>query len=129
LEVRCSSFAAPAAEAAPPEPFTITETIDFNSEEPPTFEATRALCPSGTFEDELIAVGGGRSDNSKVNFQIRTVYTCADGSGTFFAQKHMFVTENEDGSSTNTGPITLKRGTGAFTELSGHGVDEGTASA
>jgi hypothetical protein len=44
LEVRCSSFAAPAAEAAPPEPFTITETIDFNSEEPPTFEATGALC-------------------------------------------------------------------------------------
>jgi hypothetical protein len=122
-------IAAPAAEAAPSEPFTITETIDFNSQEPPTFTATGALCPSGTFVDELFAVGGGRSDNSKVNFQLRTVYTCADGSGTFFAQKHVFVTENEDGSSTNTGPITLHGGTNAYTQLSGHGVDEGTATA
>ena len=122
-------IAAPAADAAPPETFTITETIDFNSQEPPTFTATGALCPSGTFEDELFAVGGGRSDNSKVNFQLRTVYTCTDRSGTFFAQKHVFVTENEDGSSTNTGPITLHGGTGAYTQLSGHGVDEGTATA
>jgi hypothetical protein len=120
---------APAAHAAPPEPFTITENIDFNSEQPPTFTATGALCDSGTFEDEVIAIGGGRGPNSKVNFQIRTVYICDDGTGTFFAQKHVFVTANEDGSSTNTGPITLHGGTGDYTGLSGHGVDEGTASA
>jgi hypothetical protein len=120
---------APAAHAAPPEPFTITENIDFNSEQPPTFTATGALCDSGTFEDEVIAVGGGRGPNSKVNFQIRTVYTCDDGSGTFFAQKHVFLTANEDGSSTNTGPITFNGGTGDYTGLSGHGVDEGTATA
>jgi hypothetical protein len=120
---------APAAHAAPPEPFTITENIDFNSEEPPTFTATGALCDSGTFEDEVIAVGGGRGPNSKANFQIRTVYTCDDGTGTFFAQKHVFLTANEDGSSTNTGPITLHGGTGDYTRLNGHGVDEGTASA
>jgi hypothetical protein len=120
---------APAAQAAPPEPFTITENIDFNSEEPPTFTTTGALCPSGTFEDEVIAVGGGKGPNSKVNFQIRTVYTCDDGSGTFFAQKHVFVTANEDGSSTNAGPITLHGGTGDYTGLSGHGVDTGSASA
>jgi hypothetical protein len=41
----------------------------------------------------------------------------------------VFVTENEDGPSTNTGPITLHGGTGAYTQLSGHGVDEGTATA
>jgi hypothetical protein len=33
------------------------------------------------------------------------------------------------GSSTSTGPITLKGGTGAFTQLSGHGVNNGTATA
>jgi hypothetical protein len=44
---------APLAAAAPPEPFTIAETIDFNTEEAPTFEATGALCPSGTFEDQV----------------------------------------------------------------------------
>ncbi len=120
---------APAAHAAPPESFTINESIDFTSDEPPTFTATGALCDSGTFEDEVIAVGGGRGPNSKVNFQIRTVYTCADLTGTFFAQKHVFVTANEDGSSTNTGPITLHGGTGDYTRLNGHGVDNGTASA
>jgi hypothetical protein len=122
-------FSAPAAYAAPPEPFTITETIDFNSEEPPTFMAEGALCDSGTFVDEVIAIGGGRGPNSKVNFQIRTVYTCDDGSGTFFAQKHVFVKANEDGSATNTGPITLKGGTGDYTGLSGHGIDTGSVTA
>jgi hypothetical protein len=101
---------APAAHAAPPESFTITETIDFNSPEPPTFTATGPLCPAGTFEDDVIAIGGGRGPNSKINFQLRTVYTCDDGSGTFFAQKHVLVTENEDGSSSNTGPITFHGG-------------------
>jgi hypothetical protein len=120
---------APAAHAAPPESFTITETIDFNSPEPPTFTATGPLCPAGTFEDDVIAIGGGRGPNSKINFQLRTVYTCDDGSGTFFAQKHVLVTENEDGSSSNTGPITFHGGTGDYTGLSGHGVDNGTATA
>jgi hypothetical protein len=121
------TLTAAAAQADPPEPLTITESIDFTSEEPPTFEATGALCPAGTFEDDVIATGGGMGPNSKVNFQIRTVYTCGDGSGTFFTQKHVFVTANEDGSSTNTGRITLHGGTGDYTGLSGHGLDNGTA--
>lgn len=120
------AFAAPAAEAAPPEPFTIHETIDFSSDEPPTFTATGALCPSGTFEDEVIAGGGVRSDNGKVNFLIRTVYTCDNGD-TFFALKQVHITETGEETSTNTGPIILQGGTGAFSRLSGHGVDEGTA--
>ena len=123
---------APAAHAAPPEPFTITEHIEFASEELPTFTATGPLCASGTFEDEVIATGGSEnsvSHNSKINFQIRTVYTCDDESGTFFALKHVFISINEDESSTNTGPITFHGGTGAYSHLSGHGVDIGHAEA
>jgi hypothetical protein len=59
--------------------------------------------------------------NPKANFQIRTVYKCDNGD-TLVAQKHVFI--QEDGSS--TGPITLHGGTGLFTELSGHGVNNGT---
>ena len=114
------TFGAPAAQAAPPEPFTITETIDFEAGSF-TFEATGALCTSGTFEDEVHAVGVGNAPIPKVNFQIRTVYICENGD-TFLAQKHVFI--HEDGSS--TGPITLHGGTGPFTELSGHGVNIGT---
>jgi hypothetical protein len=123
--------AAPAAHAAPPEPFTITEAIDFNSEAPPTFTATGPLCASGTFEDVVVGdrFRGNPDATGKFNLLIRTVYTCDDGSGTFNAQKHVFITLNEDGSSTNTGPITLHGGTGDYTGLSGHGVDNGTASA
>jgi hypothetical protein len=114
------AFTAPAAQAAPPEPFTITETIDFEAGSF-TFEATGALCTAGRFEDEVHAVGVGNAPIPKVNFQIRTVYICENGD-TFFAQKHVFI--HEDGSS--TGPITLHGGTGLFTELSGHGVNIGT---
>jgi hypothetical protein len=122
---------APAAHAAPPEPFTIIESIDFTSDEPPTFKAMGALCDSGTFEDVVVRdrVRGHPDTTGKFNLLIRTVYTCADGSGTFNAQKHVFITLNEDGSATNTGPITLHGGTGDYTRLSGHGVDNGTASA
>jgi hypothetical protein len=120
---------APPAAAAPPEPFTITENIDFNSEEDPTFTATGALCPSGTFEDQVDRFAGHPDTTGKFNLLIQTVYTCADGSGSFYAQKHVFITLNDDGSSTNTGPITLHGGTGDYATLSGHGVDNGTASA
>jgi hypothetical protein len=123
---------APAAHAAPPEPFRIIELIDFNSQELPTFTTTAGtLCASGTFEDEVVGdrLRGHPDTTGKFNLLIRTVYTCDDGSGTFNAQKHVFITLNEDGSSTNTGPITLHGGTGDYTRLSGHGVDNGTTSA
>lgn len=54
------------------------------------------------------------------------VYTCDQTGDTFFAQKNVFAAFNEDESSTSTGPITLHGGTGAFTELTGHGVDDGS---
>jgi hypothetical protein len=91
-----------------------------------SFTATGGLCPLGTFTDEVHAAGGNAS---RFNELFRTVYTCANGD-TFFAQKHLHLVFNEDGSITSTGgPITLKGGTGAFTRLNGHGVDQGAVSA
>jgi hypothetical protein len=119
---------APPAAAAPPEPFTITETIDFDTGEA-TFTATGALCPSGTFEDQVETFAGHPETTGKFNLLISTVYTCADGSGSFYAQKHVFITLIDDDTSTNSGPITFHGGTGDYTNLSGHGVDIGTAQA
>ena len=111
-------------------PFTITGQINFATGDT-TFTATGPLCPSGTFADSVKvfapppgspapeASGGG-------NLQIRTVYTCKDGS-TFNAVKHVFITFTDDGF-TNTGPIQLLGGTGAFTKLAGHGVGNDSAS-
>ena len=124
------AFTAPAAHAAAPEPFTITEQLDFVNEVF-TFTSDGPLCPSGTFTDEVKTVGGGNVPEPipKANILIETVYTCGDGSGTFFAQKHVFLTINADGSQTNTGPIAFKGGTGDYTALSGHGVDTGSVTA
>jgi hypothetical protein len=122
------AFSAPAAQAAPPEPFTIREALNFE-DGIFTFTSDDPLCPSGIFVDEVHAVGGGNSPQPKANFQIRTVYICAGGEDTFIAQKHVFAEFNEDGSSISTGPITLKGGTGAFAELSGHGVNDGAVGA
>jgi hypothetical protein len=122
------AFTAPAAHAAAPEPFIINEDIDFVNE---VFTFTTPsdgpLCPSGTFAEEIKAVGGVNVPTlPKANILIETVYTCDDGSGTFFAQKHVFLIFNEDGSQTNTGPISFKGGTGDYVDLSGHGVDTGS---
>ena len=117
------TLGAPAAEAAPPEPFAITETID-GAARVFTFEATGGtLCPSGTFQDEVESIGGNPDRTGKLNILVRTIYTCDDGSGTFNARKHFFITVvDEDGSITNTGPITFHGGTGDYTGLSGHGT-------
>jgi hypothetical protein len=124
---------APLAVAAPAQaavlvPFTITEQINFVTGAT-TFTATGPLCPSGTFADDVKVFapspGSPGSDSSGgFNLLIRTVYTCGDGSGTFNAVKHVFITFTDDGF-TNTGPIQLLGGTGAFTDLAGHGVDNG----
>lgn len=69
----------------------------------------------------------GSDSSGGFNLLIRTVYTCNDGSGTFDAVKHVFITFTDNGF-TNTGPIQLLRSTGAFTDLAGHGVDNGVTS-
>jgi hypothetical protein len=117
--------AAGSAQAAEHLPFRITEQVDFAEGAVDTFTATGPLCPSGTFEDTVIAAGAANAPVPKLNVLIRTVYTCDDGSGSFNMQKHVFLAFNPDGSSSNTGPVQLHGGTGAYTELIGHGVDNG----
>ena len=116
---------APSAEAAAPEPFTIEETINFGTGTF-EFEATGALCESGTFVDEPRVFAGGPS-SGRFNLVIDTVYTCADESGTFFAQKHVHIVFGEGDSRTNTGPIQLQGGTGDYAGLRGHGFNTGVA--
>ena len=114
---------ATAAAAATPTPFTITETFDASVEGDPTFTATGDLCPAGTLSDD-VSVFAGNPVKPKAALLIRTVYTCADGSGQFFAQKHVFIEFGETGL-TNTGPVSLVGGTGRYANLSGHGTDVG----
>jgi hypothetical protein len=118
---------APAAHASALTPFTITEDVDFAGGNN-TFTATGELCPSGTFSDDVhtFTSGGAEGVSGGANGLIRTVFTCDDGSGSFYAQKHVFLTFNDDGF-TNTGPIALLGGTGRYAGLSGHGVDDGVA--
>ena len=118
--------AAAAAKAAAPVPFTITEQVNFATGFN-TFTATGPLCPSGTFVDDVRLFAGHPDSTGRVNLLIRTVYTCDDGSGSFFALKHVFITVVGENSITNTGPIQLLHGTGAYTDLVGHGVDIGAS--
>ena len=53
-----------------------------------------------------------------------TMYTCADGSGTFNMQEHIRLVALPPGID-NTGPVSLHGGTGAYVGLTGHGVDNG----
>src|SRR5919204_1008294 len=71
----------------------------------------------GTFEDTVATFAGVRSGQPKVNLLITTVYTCDDGSGTFDMLKHVFITVNPDGSFSNTGPVQILGGTGAYAGL------------
>lgn len=118
--------AAASAQAAAPVPFTITEQVNFATGFN-TFTATGPLCPSGTFIDDVRVFAGHPESTDMLNLLIRTVYTCDDGSGSFFALKHVFITFVDEDSITNTGPIQLLGGTGAYTQLVGHGVDNGAS--
>jgi hypothetical protein len=118
---------AASAQAAEQVPFTITEHIDFAAQTF-TFTSTGPLCPSGTVEDTVATVAGGHSGQPKIELLITTVYTCDDNSGTFDMLKHVFITFNPDGSFTNTGPVQILGGTGAYAGLIGHGVDNGATS-
>jgi hypothetical protein len=114
------------AHAAPPVPFSIDEQIDFDAG---VFEftATSPLCDSGTFEDEVTVGAFPHSDHAQTggfNLVIRTTYTCDDGSGTFDALKHVFITFTESGF-TNVGPTQLIGGTGDYSGIVGHGVNVG----
>jgi hypothetical protein len=119
--------AAASAHAAAPVPFTITEQVNFETGFN-TFTATGPICQSGTFVDDVNVFAGHPESTGRLNLLIHTVYTCDDDSGTFNALKHVFLTFTGEESATNTGPIQLLGGTGAYTNLVGHGVDNGVAS-
>jgi hypothetical protein len=125
LLVSCAAsavLALPAA-AADQSSFTISEQINVVTRDT-TFTATGPLCPSGTFADTVISATFNLPQ-LRGNALISTVYTCGDGSGTFTMLKHVFIQFNPDFSSTNTGPIQILGGTGAYADLLGHGVDNG----
>ena len=126
LTIGAIALGAGPAGADAPEPFTITETIDFVNGDF-SFTTKGSLCPSGTFEDEVKTFAAGDSSAGKLVLLIRTVYTCDDGTGSFNALKHVFITPVSDDAFTSSGPISLKGGTGEYADLSGHGVDVGEA--
>lgn len=112
-------------QAAAPVPFTITDRVDFASGDS-TFTATGPLCPSGTFVDDTRVFAGHPASSGRIKLLNRTVYTCDNGSGTFNTLRQVSITLGPDGSFTSSGPIQLLGGTGAFTDLAGHGVDNAT---
>lgn len=122
--------AAASAQAAEQMPFTISEQITLGPGGPvlETFTATGPLCRSGTFADTVLA---SQPDNSqgpahgKLILTVRSVYTCADGSGTFNALTKSIGTPGPDDTVTSTGTVQLLGGTGAFTDLIGHGTVTG----
>jgi len=116
------ALSAPPAVAAPPQPFSIHESIDFENG---VFDFTSSspLCPSGSFEDEVVNVRAFQSER-RVNVTIDTVFTCDDGSGTFSMRKHVNILF-DDVANPSSGPVTLTGGTGAYEGLAGHGVDIG----
>jgi hypothetical protein len=108
-------------------PFTITDTVDFGTGAR-AFTATGPLCASGTYADDIVAFGAPAAPsvphsltNDGASVVIRTVFTCADGSGTFNGLKHFRLTFSSDTSFTTSGQLELKGGTGAYAGLSGHG--------
>src|SRR5262245_5812834 len=124
--------AAASAQAAASVPFTIDEQVTLGPDGLPvlqTFTATGPLCPEGKYVDTIQAgPGPGRGPDHSGQFTLilRSVYTCEDGSGTFNALKELIVTFTGPDTASAIGPIQLLGGTGAFTDLRGHGVDTGS---
>jgi hypothetical protein len=117
------------AAAATQVPFTITETNIqfFDDYDIGDFTTTGPLCPAGTFLDTYRALAGIQGQHFQhpvVNVTVDTVYTCADGSGTFFLLKQVRLVATPPGID-NTGPVSFKGGTRAYVGLTGYGVDNG----
>jgi hypothetical protein len=116
------------ASAATQVPFTITETnivfADDGTSDTGDFTATGPLCATGTFLDTYRAVAGWEGGHKVSTVLTETVYTCDNGSGTFNMQKHIRLVALPDGVN-NTGPVSFQGGTGAYTGLTGYGIDNG----
>jgi hypothetical protein len=114
------------ASAAAPVPFTMTDKVNFDTGVF-TFTATSPLCASGTFVDDVKVAAFAHSDHARSgggNLLIRSVYTCDDGSGTFNMLKHLHITNTETGF-TDTGPLEIHGGTGAYARITGHAFTTG----
>jgi hypothetical protein len=122
-----SVWLSPVAVASPPIPVTITETIDFTTD-PDTFTASAPLCPSGTFVDTVEAEGRGGppAAEGSLTLVISSVFTCADGSGTFTLLKQIHIQFTDPDNATSTGTFVVMGGTGAYATLHGQGTDDGT---
>lgn len=114
-------------ETGRPEPFTIHEVVDFGSPADPTFTTEGPICSSGTFHDDFTHTAAWHGAASKLTLMGSTVYTCADGSGTILATKKVFISFNPDGSFTDTGPVEVTGGTGAYAGIHGNGKNAGVA--
>jgi hypothetical protein len=104
---------------------TIVTDITFPEEGEPfgTFTAADPLCPSGTFVDEFVG-GGGAFRSGQVDFHAGTVlktFTCTDGSGTFMILFHPQFSPATPAGCEEAGPFVVGGGTGAYTQLRGHG--------
>ena len=124
---------AASAQAAASVPFTINEQITLGPDGQPVlqkFTATEPLCRSGTFVDTVQATqpdpAQGPDHSGQFTLIVRSVYTCDGGRGTFNALKELIGTFSGPDTVTAKGPIQLLGGTGAFTDLRGHGVDTGS---
>ena len=118
--------AAGSAHAAPPVPFTLTDTIDFETGVG-HFTTTGPLCEAGTFSDDVRVEAFARSELARSGggiVMIRTVFTCDDGSGTFDGLKHLTLRFTPTGFTT-VGPFEILGGTGAYAGLNGHGASDG----
>ena len=114
--------AAPSAQGQAP---TIVTDITFPEEGGPfgTFTASDPLCPAGTFVDHFVG-GGGAFRSGRVFFgasNIRKVFTCDDGSGTFTIQFHPQFTPATSAGCESSGPFAVIGGTGDYTRLRGQG--------
>lgn len=117
-------LAAP-AHAADHGKFAVVERIDFTQDPVvATFTALPPLCPEGTFVDDVSVVDEG---DTFLKLDIDSVFTCADGSGTFNAKKRITITFVSENSSFSTGRVRLTGGTGRYARLRGVGTDNGVA--
>ena len=104
--------------------FVMHEHVD-HSTESYTFTSTSPLCASGAFAD-AVTVLSSNAEQTVFVWLVHTTYTCADGSGTFFAIKHLVRHQSADGA-WNVGQVRYVGGTGAYRGLSGHGFDVGAS--
>lgn len=114
------------ADAAAVVPFTLSDHVD-NNTGVNTFTATGPLCASGTFVDDVMAGGFPHSDQARSGkgyVLIRSTLTCADGSGTFQVLKHLTLYFTDSGF-TDSGPVEILGGTGAYSGITGHGFTTG----